>query len=96
MLIKTFDPILTEDEESYFRCILVNNTYIEIPFWSFYEYMTNTDENLRQFALKFDEWEQLTTELIEFGYDFKTKLDLYLQQFSDEVLEDFCFPIEEE
>ena len=96
MIIKTFEPILTEDEESYFRCILVNRTYIEVPLWSFYEYTANTDENLKQFALKFNEWEELTLELIEFGYDFKTKLELYLQQFSDEEMEDFCFPIEEQ
>ena len=96
MIIKTFEPILTEDEESYFRCILFNETYIDIALWSFYEYTANTDENLKQFALKFYEWEELTLELIDFGYDFKTKLELYLQQFSDEEMEDFCFPIEEE
>jgi hypothetical protein len=95
-LICNYELVFTEREDSYFRCYLVDNTFIEISFWSFYEYMTNTDENLRQFVLKFDEWEQLTTELIEFDYDFKTKLNLYLKQFSDEVLEDFCFPIEEE
>jgi hypothetical protein len=95
MLIKTFEPILSKHEESYFKCVLINNTYIEIPFWSFYEYTVKKDENLKQFALKFDEWEGLTLELTEFGYDFKTKLDWYLQQFSDEEMEDFCFPIEE-
>ncbi len=95
-LIRNYEFVFTEKEESYFRCFLIDNTFIEISFWSFYEYVAKIDKNLKEFALKFGEWEELTNELIEFDYDFKTNLNLYLQQFSDEEMEDFCFPIEEE
>ena len=95
MELESFEFVFTESSESYFLCLLPEEKVLILPFWNFYEYMQKSDKNLKEFALKFDEWEKLTNELIDFGYDFKTALNLYVQQFTSEQLEDLCLDLDE-
>jgi hypothetical protein len=89
--IKNFEFNFTEYEESTFILTLDNNSSMEIPMWSFYMYMSDLDKNLSYYGYKYPEWEKLTEDLISLGYDFKKNLGLYIQQFSDEQMEDFTF-----
>lgn len=89
--IKNFEFNFTEYEESTFILTLDNNSSMEIPMWSFYMYMSDLDKNLSYYGNKYPEWEKLTEDLISLGYDFKKNLDLYIQQFSDEQMEEFTF-----
>ena len=93
--IKKYEVVFTESEDSYFDCLLNNNRKIEISLWSFYEFAVTDDKDLKDYALKFHEWEDLTRELTDFGYPFEKLLNKYIQQFSEEDLEDFTFPVED-
>jgi hypothetical protein len=90
-IVKNFEFNFTEYEESTFILTLDNNSSMEIPMWSFYMYMSDLDKNLSYYGNKYPEWEKLTEDLISLGYDFKKNLGLYIQQFSDEQMEDFTF-----
>ena len=87
----SYNAIIKFNEESYFKCLLNNKKNFEISFWSFYEFVGNTDEELKRFSLTFDSWEDLTDELVSLGYDFDNKLNEYLQQFTDDEIVDFSF-----
>ena len=89
--IKSFGFYFTKSEENLFLIKLDNNRRMEVPMWSFYIYMSAFDENLTYYGGKFPEWEELTEDLISLNYDFKTNLEIYLQQFTDEQIKDFSF-----
>jgi len=80
-----------ENEESYFECILTDGLRIEIAYWSFYEFAIQNDKYLEEHSLGFEDWEKLTHELLELEYDFETKLNQYIQQFSEDEISEFTF-----
>jgi len=88
-VVKSFQPILLIDGESYFECILSGNKIMEIALWSFYEFVLENDNGLGVFSSMHEEWESLTEELIEFGYPFEEKLNQYIQLFSNEQITEF-------
>jgi hypothetical protein len=94
-MIKSLEPVITKTEESYFKVILDSNRIMEVPMWSFYMYLSEEDENLSQYAGKFPEWEQLTNDLLTLEFPFITKMIVYLNQFTEEQIEDFSFSPEE-
>jgi len=89
--IKTFEFNFTDYEESTFLIVLDNDRNMHISMWSFYLFMSDIDENLSYYCGKFPEWEKVTEDLISLGYDFKTNLEKYLDQFSDSQIEEFSF-----
>jgi len=89
--IKNFEFNFLEYDESSFILTLDNNRLMEIPMWSFYFYVSEFDKNLSYYGNKYPEWEKLTEDLISLGYDFKENLNLYIQQFDDEQMEEFSF-----
>lgn len=92
--IKSFIAITTENEESYFDCVLNDGRKIHIAYWSFYQFATEADRQLDEHSLKFDEWEKLTTELLDLEYDFEKNLNLYIQQFTEDEIDDFTLSVD--
>ena len=94
--LNSFAILFSKDGESYFECELSGNRKMQIAMWSFYEFAITTDENLETHSLRFNEWEELTEELLELGYDFEPVLNNYIQQFSDEDIDEFTMFLDEE
>lgn len=89
--VKNVQINFTNYEESLFTVYLDNNKIMEIPMWSFYLFMSKHDKNLEKYGNNFNEWEQLTLDLLELNYDFLSALNTYIQQFDDEQIEEFMF-----
>lgn len=79
----------TDHEESIFILSLDNHKIMEVPMWSFYLFISETDKNLEKYSDKFNEWEMVTSNLMELNYDFQLALNLYIQQFTNEQIEEF-------
>lgn len=90
-IIKSVDFIFSDNQESYFLIKLNNENRMNIPFWSFYHYMSDIDSNLYNYSSNFDEWEKLTEDLISLNYDFSNGLTIYLQQFDDKQIKCFSY-----
>lgn len=89
--IKNWRPVFNDYEESYFTVELVGGKSMEIPMWSFYSFLSEIDGKLSEYGGKFPEWEKLTEDLIELGYDFKSPIKEYVNQFTPEELNEFTF-----
>lgn len=87
--IKNYEIRFTKNEESQFILYLDNNRLMEIPMWSFYLYMSEFDENLKDYGDNFTEWEELTSDLLELGYNFRKGFTRYIQQFSSDQMDEF-------
>ena len=81
----------SKDEDSWFTCKLDNGRYIDISFYALIFFASKTDENLKKYSEKFDEWEKVIEELDELGYEFEPKLNEYVQYFTEEDLFDFSY-----
>ena len=93
--VKQFYVKYTMNDESNFIVTLTNNKIFLISLWSFYEFASTKDERLAQYGGKFYEWEQLTKDLTELDYDFVPMLNIYIQQFSEEQMEEFTMTKEQ-
>jgi|688.fasta_scaffold165783_4 hypothetical protein len=78
-------------QESTFIVLLNIGKKMEIPIWSFFEFVNNRDLNLAKYSERFDEWEELTEDLISMGYNFEEKLTEYVIQFTEEEINEFSF-----
>lgn len=87
--VKNYETKFTKNEESLFILNLDNNRVMEVPMWSFYLYMSDLDENLAYYGGKFPEWEELTYDLMELGFNFKEGFNKYIQQFDSEQMYEF-------
>jgi len=89
IIVKNYQTNFTEYEESTFILYLNDNKVLEVPMWSFYLYMSDLDDNLFIYGGKFPEWEKLTKDLLELGYDFINGFNTYIQQFSEDEMSEF-------
>jgi len=89
--VVSYDFHVSKDEDSWFTCKLDNERFIDISFYALIFFASKNDENLKKYADKFDEWEKVIEELNDLGYDFETKLNEYVQYFTEEDLFDFSY-----
>lgn len=85
-----------EDGESYFECYINNSRIIDITFSAFYNTIIPNDGALELHSLMFESWEDLTTELLETGYNFEASLTEILQRWSSKQIEHHSRPIDGE
>jgi len=89
--VKDFKIRFSKTQESLFYVLLDNNKKMEVPLWSFFQFVTDADFNLFVYAKNFNEWELLAKDLISLGYDFQEKLNEYIGQFTEEDIKEFSF-----
>lgn len=89
MMVNKVEFKLTDNEDSYFIVTLKTSRIMEVPMWSFFNFVSDYDEKLAYYGGNFPEWEELTKDLVSLGYDFKSNMDKYIAQFTEEQIEDF-------
>jgi hypothetical protein len=72
-----------------FKCSLGNNQLFDIEICDFYYFLVDNDQNLLKYSEKFQNWDELTQDLLGLGFPLTTYLESYINtQFtSDDIIE---------
>ncbi len=73
-------------------CDLGNNRFFDIEISEFYFTLLDTDKNLLSYSKKFENWDELTNDLLTLGFPFEYYCEEYINtQFTDSEIEEFTY-----
>ena len=87
--VKNIKPIYDNLGLESFKCTIGNNQLFDIEICDFFHFLVEKDKNLMEYSKKFENWDELTQDLISLGFPLPDYLELYINtQFtSDDIIE---------
>ena len=75
-----------------FKCLLVDKQLFDVEICTFYQFLTNKDNNLLKYSEKFQNWDELTQDLISLEFPLTNRLESYINtQFTEDDIIEFTY-----
>ena len=90
--VKNVKPVYDNLGLESFKCSLGNNKLFDIEICDFYHFLVSKDQNLLKYSEKFQNWDELTQDLISLGFPIDKYLELYINtQFTPDDIIEFTY-----
>ena len=75
-----------------FKCLLGDKQLFNVEICTFYQFLTNKDNNLLKYSEKFQNWDELTQDLISLEFPLTNRLESYINtQFTEDDIIEFTY-----
>lgn len=90
--VKSFSLIYDNEGLESFKCSLGKNQLFDIEICDFYHFLVSKDKNLLSYSEKFQNWDELTQDLISLGFPLNSFLESYINsQFTEDDIIEFTY-----
>jgi len=90
--VKSFSLIYDNKGLESFKCLLVDGQLFYVEICTFYQFLINKDNNLLKYSEKFQNWDELTQDLISLEFPLTNRLESYINtQFTEDDIIEFTY-----
>jgi hypothetical protein len=90
--VKSFSLIYDNKGLESFKCLLVDGQLFDVEICTFYQFLINKDKNLLKYSKKFQNWDELTQDLISLEFPLTNRLESYINtQFTEDDIIEFTY-----
>ena len=90
--VKSFSLKYDNEGLESFKCLLGDKQLFNVEICTFYQFLTNKDNNLLKYSEKFQNWDELTQDLISLEFPLTNRLESYINtQFTEDDIIEFTY-----
>ena len=90
--VKSFSLKYYNEGLESFKCLLGDKQLFNVEICTFYQFLTNKDNNLLKYSEKFQNWDELTQDLISLEFPLTNRLESYINtQFTEDDIIEFTY-----